>query len=836
MLEQRTDTNIPGSSAWSSWPLRLCNLGSFNASTSTGSPRLANNMAQVMARPLQSRDSTSSLARSGFVFPFPTPPGSSSGYIGRPRRHTESESSQHIMTRPRSAQNLLNSSKYQLRDFDDTFMTDNLQDRHRRDDIAALVDFLRNHAPPAQNFMSIPDDEDDEGSRGRWATKLKRVSRRSKSAPRRHQPFQLPDTAVSGTTIGGHRHIAISIPLEAAPLGDAPRSQYPVSPANDYRPDSRPSSSRSLPIRTFTNDKGVVTVLRTVSENDEGSLLPSPASSQYYYTPYSTLPRSPGPSGRRSASPSTSSINSFRAKHQDYFGDSSQIVGPRHSRNSSEQRNSLLIASQTNRMFQRSAYPARASSMVTNRAVRQDTSIDGIIQESGMLGTNSPTKDARRSIADSVASQGEEPIVSEAKSAIHVKSSSIVMNDHAVKSPSKEKLRPEPLAQPMHTGVPFPDSPLLPPNFDSPLTPTSVTRGRSRKEVVRDRKKRDIEAMKNARQKKKGDEQTDGTATAENRQSIQSTQYAPEAASKPARNSQMSETKTSGPTLVPIMVVADLEPCPDSPRAESDKALPASTRFDPQAYSSLTGNPTPPMSSSGSPPQKHDSIDRTSLSRRREWNASREQERQARSASEAAQTRAKKLSTSSMPAEGSNLTDSDKEILRLYEAYRDHRFREMERRLRRLERNGDVWLRALVPVLDNVNRTMTSVNDERESMPPWASDEEALTPGSFERRSRSAVGRPPPQRGDRMSSRRSSLSQGRMLEQLGRKREARESWESAQSYGVSMGSASAGGDDTSGLGTIEPLMRELAGDANRRQKAAERLGVGEDLRRGRRVM
>ncbi|CAI4211362.1 unnamed protein product, partial [Parascedosporium putredinis] len=53
------------------------------------------------------------------------------------------------------------------------------------------------------------------------------VSRRSKSAPRKPVPIRLPDTAVAGTTIGGHRHIAISIPVEYSPFGPFDRTQYP---------------------------------------------------------------------------------------------------------------------------------------------------------------------------------------------------------------------------------------------------------------------------------------------------------------------------------------------------------------------------------------------------------------------------------------------------------------------------------------------------------------------------------------------------------------------------------------------------------------------------------
>ncbi|PHH76411.1 hypothetical protein CDD82_4009 [Ophiocordyceps australis] len=50
-----------------------------------------------------------------------------------------------------------------------------------------------------------------QGDRGRWS-RLKGMAQRSKSTPR---AVQMPDWAVCRTTIGGHGHIAISIPDEA---------------------------------------------------------------------------------------------------------------------------------------------------------------------------------------------------------------------------------------------------------------------------------------------------------------------------------------------------------------------------------------------------------------------------------------------------------------------------------------------------------------------------------------------------------------------------------------------------------------------------------------------
>ncbi|RDA90635.1 hypothetical protein CP533_6841 [Ophiocordyceps camponoti-saundersi (nom. inval.)] len=76
--------------------------------------------------------------------------------------------------------------------------------------------------------------------RGAWS-RIRSLSsrRRSKSMPRSTSTttpvahLRLPDSAVSGTTIGGYRHIAISIPIEASPFAEGMRSQYPVFPTCD---------------------------------------------------------------------------------------------------------------------------------------------------------------------------------------------------------------------------------------------------------------------------------------------------------------------------------------------------------------------------------------------------------------------------------------------------------------------------------------------------------------------------------------------------------------------------------------------------------------------------
>lgn len=181
----------------------------------------------------------------------------------------------------------------------------------------------------------------------------------------------------------------------------------------------------------------------------------------------------------------------------------------------------------------------------------------------------------------------------------------------------------------------------------------------------------------------------------------------PKGGDKPAQQLSMSN----------MMVVVDCEPCSISRTAtppEGSKATlvawPASERVDSAVTLARPSDPnmaTPPVSANGSPPSRHAVTDRTSLTRRREWKSIREQERKAREAVALARTEAHGRSGGGGTCDGKS-SQPDRELVCLYEAYREQHLRDMERRLRRLERNSDVWLRALVPVLDNMNHRLAA--------------------------------------------------------------------------------------------------------------------------------
>jgi len=298
-----------------------------------------------------------------------------------------------------------------------------------------------------------------------------------------------------------------------------------------------------------------------------------------------------------------------------------------------------------------------------------------------------------------------------------------------------------------------------------------------------------------------------------------------------SQESREADGEGNMPTLSPIRVVVDVKPSPvlgeapqkrDAQQAQLDTPHVVRTRN--SAPGSLTlsmlpnGSPAAtsapeaaPSQTQPLPPQKKQNpLDRTSLLRRREWAALREQERKAREVRASVRVRAKKLAT--------NLNDEseaqsvDREILRLYEAFREHRFRDMERRLRRLERNGDVWLRALVPVLETLNH--------QGGVPR---PDSALMPGqNVASESRNQSLSPEDELATHMLNRDMYRRGATALHGAGSPHKTSQE-ERADADASSLCGSLSESEDLNGLDTLEPLMRELAGAAARRQMRSGRL-------------
>lgn len=127
-----------------------------------------------------------------------------------------------------------------------------------RDSMKALADFLMKSEPPLNNW--IPNQSDDDKSLShikRPAFKLFR-KKKNKNTPKPPKLLQLPDSAVAAKTIGGARHIAISIPIEHDHFEEKklPRLQI---------------QRRSYSQPKLSTERAAVTILKPVAELRESS-------------------------------------------------------------------------------------------------------------------------------------------------------------------------------------------------------------------------------------------------------------------------------------------------------------------------------------------------------------------------------------------------------------------------------------------------------------------------------------------------------------------------------------------------------------------------------------
>lgn len=652
--------------------------------------------------------------------------------------------------------------------------SEKLRARMARDDLAALVDFLKNHPPPPDNFMSMPYEQGEE-ARGRWFH-MKTLRGRSKSVPKAPQQIRLPDSAVAGVTTGGHRHIAISIPLEATPYGNKTRSQYPVCSL-----EAQVSMTSKETVRTYKNEKGVVTVLRPVTEVFESDS--SATAAKHPSTPYAhanSHGQKPPP-----LPPHKPTGNAGLPLH-DYIGALPMRFGapllddsnaPWHTPRAPSRCGSSASNKPSSTVFKRSEYPPRASSMVAGRSTKQSSSIDGVISASEPS-SHTPIVSRGRYFSDPLGAELRKQTSSDELESVMAGDGSHSMGPTSIRNSCSSQMQITTLIA---------ESPSLSQDGHSgPPTPNSI---RSRKDMVREKKRRDLEAMWKAKVKEEHNRKVGELA-----KTVQPPR-------QPNEEPAVSVTVT-GPTLAMsnLMVVMDMSPDVAEEQTQS-LSLSLSTSGDvskdgshspPSLIAVNESNmPTPPSSPHGSPRQRHSAADRTSLTRRREWKAMRERERTAREAVLLAKAKADSLAPGGVAMEDGAASQSDHDVLRLYEAYREHRLRDMERRLRRLEKNGDVWLKALVPVLQSMDRRMAGADQtSKKERLDWSLDDE--TPPVDGRKSRLVDE-------DGMTGA-SGPSRHALLDKLMR----RDGSDDTSSDGMTRSG------DVSGLDTIEPIMRELA--------------------------
>ncbi|PTB70364.1 hypothetical protein BBK36DRAFT_1174028 [Trichoderma citrinoviride] len=663
--------------------------------------------------------------------------------------------------------------------------------RYSRDDTTTLAEFLKTHEPPSTSFMSVPfGHADDKDHESKWS-KFKVLKKRSKSVPRPPQNIQLPDSAVSGLTIGGHRHIAISIPLEAMPFSSESNAT-PQSPANAGSQASNEKAGgprnehgtapRNYVVQTYSQENGTVTVLPAAT--NEARVMPKAPPSHRFslFPPQSTsmAPMSPTSLSQRSSLPPSTTVSPNRSsfqptemptdestgssvgskrdsKHSAYFSVSPKRADP--------PTHIALYAQGTAAWGPGAAQEAPKSPARTNhqqRAAKTSSMVVTTTSPKHLHPAHSPSIDGLLSVAKG------------AESARDGYNKKPLPKPPAVSDPrAKQKQNrksgvgyPSPITEELNDGFAgshrrsvrraVSSQSMLAAGQEMPSRPSTAGSIQNRRDKVRDKKRRDMEAakaLKELQRRQSVDQQNQHQGGEQGHDAGVNVQ-------EENRRPRMSSINT----LCPVVVVVDLQPSPGLPDDRSAKKASPPT------------SPLPPL------PSPLPDTKKSRISRDIDSELYLQQKR--------------------------NMMDE--QILRLYDSYHENRLRDVERRIRRLERNGDVWLRALVPVLDDMSRNLKSIQpssritrdaDANGDGRGWASDDE-VTGASAERKARSIKRAKTP-------TRRASLSRGRIMAGLiGRRLASDDSGSDSMSRSDEMG----------GLGIIEPLMRELASEARRRQQ------------------
>ncbi|KAI1126165.1 hypothetical protein F5Y10DRAFT_267407 [Nemania abortiva] len=559
-----------------------------------------------------------------------------------------------------------------------------------------LIQFFKKTPPPPTNLMSIPDNFSASSEEDKWDKFKTKVFRRRSSKNKKRRPpiIMLPDSAVAARSTDGHRYIEISIPTEHSPMAPLPNSQYPIYDSVEAAfhrevnsrfgmwknvPSNRPvtvlnpvfedhresASTTSLP-STASEQPGQKTVIpgRTMRIRPHSvSLLPS---REQRYTPRNSRDlvkiRSAGdarpvsqPSDPTTANAQNSDVqrNSIHATGTPQQGRQETPAGtspkdtsvgePSIVRVVEKPMITLTLPSRTSsrRGKQLEPVPPERTEHIINTGRASIVSIDDAYNNgNGFLsGVNSGSA-PRGSFAASIQSTNSSPQILKAQTAIAFHSVPII-----VRSTNGDVESPLDLN--------FPQPPLGQGTVSSPIRtslvgppPPAVERSKSRKQKVREKKQRDLETQ-NVRMEH--EEKGKGK----------------EAASQPFG-------------FTPGMPGALPATPPDHDRHHEGE------------YTSSAS----PSSSASSPDKSSESTHDQGLDRSASY-ASQKAQRREREARYMAKVLAERRETlENLPRE---------ELIQRYDALREQRIYEREKRLRKLERSRDTWARAVPMLLQDLN-------------------------------------------------------------------------------------------------------------------------------------
>ncbi|KAK8873783.1 hypothetical protein PGQ11_004297 [Apiospora arundinis] len=611
-----------------------------------------------------------------------------------------------------------------------------LGETSRENDLLDMLEFLR-RTPPPDNYMSVPDNFSISSSEDeKWKSKFKvfRSKRKSRRKRRKAPIIRLPDTAVAGQTTGGHRHIAISIPLEYTHFGPDPPTQYPVFDTSGLDL-VREIEARFGPIRTSTGERGTVTVLRPVEEDRESFMSEPTSQSHNSSIPQdrlSALHAPPPPRQGNVPAPSAqqgSSVKDFgRSKHTPSSSkDEKAYVGEEEKLDSGEPAYGLSpfgraekkpgsrsaspqspfegpstgqiiqvggpfagpvagpIAG-TQARFNFPPPPPRGSSKKGKQRADLTRPIDDILGPlspfiPSMGGNHSPSKSrvysARGSVAESIGSLGSlgsEPKVYDAQTAQAYSSIPIVVRPPSQRTTDRLSGVPPGADRPVHG--------------DDPVQPMAEGSVQSRRDRVRMKKQKDLTGATSSL--------APGSSGISPESPVLGRLQKAESSGDSKESPSVGRTSSDIPATQPVVPTVLKDPAGTTAVAGNLA----------RAEKPLGEGPSPPTTDHSSTSSQLSFVtgsDRISLHRRRERRTQREQARRAR---EVAQASSEQLSQQRQTPQVPERPSPERDLLRRYDDLREQRHRDMEKRLRRLERNGDVWLQTLLPLMEGISRLL----------------------------------------------------------------------------------------------------------------------------------
>ncbi|KAI0885957.1 uncharacterized protein GGS22DRAFT_121994 [Annulohypoxylon maeteangense] len=645
-----------------------------------------------------------------------------------------------------------------------------------------LVEFLQGPPPPG-NRMSIPDNASISSTDTKWG--VFKVFRKKRKRRKRRQPplIKLPDSAVSARTIDGHRYIAISIPINYSTFSPVPL-QYPTvsNPSRKSTSDPRRNtlktvtedheslSSISLATKSATQQEGVTELAPPPRKVSLLSTVPSQASQEEITSKkgkeLDTWGKAENIIARQALmTPLISNKTSYitdqesksptrdRALQQEHQKKASESIGPelgkvprvieitpkklkkpppatesithedhetpkndsKDASKSTKPRRFLLTSS-----LSAPVLPVRTSSRRAPLTFSGRSDIDNVASRRPMLLTaNSDNGDGNGrgtgpcgSVTESLRTTESSPRLFKAQTATAYQSVPIV-----VRPPSHPDAE-----SPLNLNFPTPPSnnSIRANSSDHVeiLSPPAVAKVvSSRKDRVRERKQKDIEKLKAQLRQTKAP--TSGVVVDDDW---------PESpvlgrfghnigplSSKPYLTAKLSD-------IGPIRSVMHLKSPYLSPEAAIKKRRQRSASVPAMTSSSSPSPIASPMPWEGS----------TAYYRRREKQAEREENE--------ARVRREKYAAQRL-AEEAELQDkiAHQKLLRRYEKLKESRTRDMEKRLHRLERNGEVLMQSMVSLMDTLNRLLQ--DQHQNPLQRSATVRNTTTSASRPRRKHTEIGR-----------------------------------------------------------------------------------------------